>query len=303
MRKILILVDKVGKKKELLAELVSRRLAKGNFQIALARFSDLYFEIDGKNILIEVEGEPIENFDLVYFRRAGENFGVIAGTLALCLKQLEIRFIDSAWSQLGPLGSKFTSLVRLSLAGLPVFPTVYIWPTNLEKYRDRIIKKFGFPLVAKELSMQRGKGVFKIESKEDFLKLPLKDRNGKGNQFMFQRFVKIKDEYRLLVLGSSVGVWEKKKITSPGEFRHNIALGGKEEFLPIAKIPQNISSVAILGSKALNLQISGVDIAVEKGTDKVWLVEVNRGPGFTYDTKISPEIHELADYLAKESNT
>jgi len=302
MKKFLILVDKIGKKKELLAELVARRLAKRNFQIALARFSDLYFEIDGKNILIEVEGESIENFDLVYFRRAGEGFSVLAGTLAVCLKRLKIRFIDSAWSQLGPLGSKFTSLVRLSLAGLPVFPTVYVWPTNLEKYRDRIIKKFGLPLVAKELSMQRGKGVFKIESKEDFAKLPLKDRNSRNNQFMFQKFIKIKDEYRLLVLGSKVGVWEKKTVTFPGEFRHNIALGAEEEFLPIAKIPQSISSVAITGSQVLNLQISGVDIAVEKGNDKVWLVEVNRGPGFTYDTKISPEIYELADFLAKESN-
>lgn len=302
MKKILILVDKVGKKKELLAELIARRLAKKEFQVALARFSDLYFEVAGKNIYIEVEEEPIENFDLVYFRRAGEKFSVLAGTLAICLKKLGVKFIDSNWLEIGPLGSKFTSLIRLFLAGIPVFPTIYVWQNNIEKYRDRIIKKFGFPLVAKELSLQRGKGVFKIESKEDFKKLPLKDKDGKDNQFMFQKFINIEDEYRLLVLGKKVRVWEKKIITSPREFRHNIAIGAEEEFLPIAKIPKEVSAVAVSASQILGLQIAGVDVAKERGTNRVWLVEVNRGPGFTYDTKISPEIHELADFLAEETN-
>lgn len=302
MKKILILVDKVGKKKELFAQLVTERLKGENTQIVLARFSDLYFEIYGKNINIEIEGMPITDFDLVYFRRAGGTFSVLASTLAVCLKKLGVKFIDTTWSETGPIGSKFTSFVRLAIAGFPIFPTIYVWQTNIEKYRDRIIKKFGFPLVAKELSMQRGKGVFKIDTKEDFKKLPMKDSNDGDNQFMFQKFVQIENEYRVLVLGSKVGVWEEKVITEQGEFRHNIALGGAEEFIPVAKIPKEISEVAVNGSKALNLQIAGVDIAVEKGTGKVFLVEVNRGPGLTYDVKISPEIDEIAKFLGKESN-
>src|SRR4030042_1278978 len=36
----------------------------------------------------------------------------------------------------------------------------------------------------------------------------------------------------------------------------------------------------------------------EKGTNKAYLLEVNRGPGFTYDNKLSPELDELTEYMA-----
>jgi len=301
MKKILILVDKIGPKKELFAELVAQRLAGKGIRIVLARFSDLYFEIEPGRITVEIEDIPIRDFDLVYFRRAGDKFSGVAATLACYLRERRIKYIDTSWSEIGPLGSKFTSLLKLAMAGLPVFPTIYVWQTNIEKYQGKIIKKLGFPLVAKELSLQRGKGVHLIESKEDFGKLPLTDSRSGENKYMFQKYVAIKDEYRVLVLGEKAGVWERKIITAKGEFRHNIALGADEEFLPIAKIPDSISKLAVTAASFLSLQIAGVDIAVEKGTGKAFLVEVNRGPGLTYDVKISPEIDEIAKFLGKES--
>lgn len=299
MKKILILVDKIGPKKELFAEEISKRLRKDT-KVYMARFADLYFEINGKNLLIEIEDLPITDFNLVYFRRTGNKFSALASTLAICLKELGIKFIDSGWIEIGPLGSKLTSLLKLAIAGLPVFPTIFVCPENINKYQDKIIEKFGFPLVVKELSMQRGMGVYLFKSKKDLKKLPRKDSRGGDNQFLFQKYVDLENEYRILVLGDKAAVWEKKVITTPGEFRHNISLGAAEEFLPIKKIPQEIANVAIKGAKTLNIEIAGVDVATEKGTGKVYLVEVNRGPGITYDTKISPELHEIADFMARE---
>jgi glutathione synthase/RimK-type ligase-like ATP-grasp enzyme len=299
MRKILILVDKIGAKKELFAEEVAKRLGK-DIQLFMAKFSDLYLEIDGKKLNIKIQEFPITDFDLVYFRRTGEKFSVLASTLAICLETKGIKFIDSAWKNIGPLGSKFTSLIKLSQAGLPIFPTIFVWPANINNFSDEIIEKLGLPLVAKELSMQRGKGVFLIKSKEDFDKLPMQDSRGGNNQFLFQKYFKLKNEYRVLVLGNKAAVWEKKIITKEGEFRHNIALGAKEQFLPIKKIPQEISRIAVKGARVLGLEIAGVDIATEKGTKKIFLVEVNRGPGITYDTKISPELEEIAKFLGKK---
>lgn len=301
MKKILILVDKIGPKKELFAELIAQRLAGKGIRIVLARFSDLYFELDKGKITVRIEDMPITDFDLVYFRRTGDKFSALAATLAICLRELGVKFIDTTWESIGPLGSKFTSLVRLSIAGLPTPPTIFCWPTNIDKFSHYIVDKLGLPCVAKELSMQRGKGVFLIKSKEDFNGLPLTDKKGGNNQYMFQKYIDIKDEYRVLVLGEKAGVWERKIITQEGEFRHNIALGADEEFLPINKIPDSIADVAAKGTSTLNLQIAGVDVVVEKGTKKVFLVEVNRGPGLTYDTNTSPEIEEIARYLGKEA--
>lgn len=301
MKKVLIFVDKIGPKKELFAEEIAKKLGK-NKQLVLARFTDLYFEIDLKNISIFVNKIPITDFDLVYVRRAGDKFSVVAATLAQCLTSKGIKFIDSTWGEIGPLGSKFTSLVKLAMAGLPIFHTIYVTYPRISDFKKNIARSLGLPLVAKEVSTQRGKGVHKITSMADFGKLPAVDSEGRTNQFLFQKFTEIKEEYRLLVLGNRVRVWEKKTVTDPTEFRHNIALGAKEEFLDIKDIPKEFEDVAVKSAQALRLEVAGVDIAVERKTGKIFLIEVNRGPGITYDMNVSPELHEIAAFLDRELN-
>lgn len=299
MKKILVLVDKIGHKKELFAQYVAERM--GDTHITLAKFSDIYFEIDEKNVTVEILGANISSYDLIYFRRAGDMFSGVASNLAVFLAAKGVNFIDKSWAEVGPIGSKFTSLIKLALNNLPIIKSIYVWKDEIINNRERIIKTLGLPLIAKELSTQRGKGVIKINSEKDFETLPMIDSQGRNNQYLFQKYADLKDEYRLLVLGGKVGVWEKKVITTEGEFRHNVSLGAAEEFLKIKDIPGSLEKIAVEGARALNVQIAGVDIATDKNTGRYYLIEINRGPGFTYDTDISPEMDELAKYLRKEA--
>jgi glutathione synthase/RimK-type ligase-like ATP-grasp enzyme len=300
MKKILILVGIKGPKKGIFVTDIASRIGK-DVEITLAEFSDLYFSISDHNIYVEIAEVPLTDFDLVYFRRAGGGFSIMAATLATCLKAMGIKFIDSSWEEIGPLGSKFTSLVKLCVEGLPIIKSIYVRQKQIGKYQEKIIEELGLPLIAKELSMQRGKGVYKVESILDFEKLPAKSSTGSDNQFLFQEYKNLGDEYRVLVLGERVGVWEKKTLTVEGEFRHNVSLGAREEFLDLDKIPAILSKIAIDAAVKLNLQIAGVDIAEDKNTGKYYLIEVNRGPGFTYDTKVSPEMDQIAKFLKEET--
>ena len=278
---------------------VSEKL-NNNINITLAKFSDIYFEIDDKDTVVEVNGVDISKYDLVYFRRAGNRFSGVASNIAVCLKAKDINFIDKSWAEVGPMGSKFTALIKLSLNHSPIIKSIYVWKEEIVKNRERIIKTLGLPLIAKELSTQRGKGVFKIASAKDFDDLPMKDSRGGLNQYFFQKYTDIGDEFRLLVLKEKVGVWEKKIVTVKDEFRHNVSLGATEEFLKIRDLPPKLEKIAVDGAKALNVQIAGVDIATDKATGECYLIEINRGPGFTYDTNISPEMDELTKYLEEE---
>jgi D-alanine-D-alanine ligase-like ATP-grasp enzyme len=76
-------------------------------------------------------------------------------------------------------------------------------------------------------------------------------------------------------------------------------LGAKEEFMDIKKIPPKIKNVAIRAARALDIQIAGVDILIDK-KGNLWVLEVNRGPGLTYDSKVSPELDNLASFFAQE---
>jgi len=293
---LLILVDFIGPKKELFAEGIRKGLPP-DCQTSLARFSDLVFKVNGKNLEIEVDGigKNIKDFDLVYFRRAGSYFFSLAGTLAICLDYLKIPYFDTTFSQVGPDEDKFTNLVRLSLAGLPTIQTFFCWHTKLEEKVNEIIAHFGLPLIAKQLSSHRGKGVILIKNQNDFKKLP---KAFPEREFMFQKYIESKEEYRILVLKEGVGAYEEK-IPQKGEWRGNVALGAREEFIDVKATPENLKEIALAAARTLNIQIAGVDILVDVG-GKTWLLEVNRGPGITYDDKNSPEMANIASFFAEE---
>lgn len=296
MKNLLILVDSIGEKKETFAQLISERISSSGIKITLARFSDITFSLDGTNISVEVLGENIKNFDLVYYRRVGDRFFSLGGSLALCLNHFKIPFYDTCFLDVGPDEDKFTNQVRLSLAGLPTIPTFFCWHTQIDLYKDKIIEKFGLPLVAKSLGSHRGIGVSLIKKKEDFNDLWKEDDK---KDFLFQKYLENDEEFRLLVLKDRVAVAERKIRTNPNEFRSNVALGAREEFVDIAKIPQAMKDIAVKGAQTLKIQTAGVDILVDK-SGNFWLLEINRGPGLTYDTKLSPEFDELSKFFKRE---
>lgn len=296
MKQLLILTGKLTKKRKELCLYLNQALAD-RAKVSLRVFSDLIFEIDGKNIKVKLGNQDITDFDLVYFRGVGSDFLTLAGDLAFCLDHLKVEYFDTTFGQIGPFGSKITSLLKLSLAGLPAIPSFYCQRERIRKKVDYIVNKFSFPLVAKELSRQQGKGVFLLKKKKDFDFLKKFDPK---DQFMFQKFYPSNEEYRLLVLDGKVAVCEKKIRTDPSEFRSNVALGAKEEFLKVEHFPEEMKQMAIKATEVLNYQIAGVDIMIDSRTGKKWLLEANRGPGFTYDPKVSTELPALASFFAKK---
>lgn len=296
MKRLLLLVDFIGPKKELFAEGIAKGFPS-SYQVSLARFSDLIFKIDGKSVSIDIEelGKRITDFDLVYFRHAGTKFFSLAGTLAICLDYLNIPYFDTTFGQVGPDEDKFTNLTRLSLAGLPAIPTFFCWRSRIEDKKNKIMAEFGLPLIAKQLSSHRGRGVILIRSKDDFKKLPKEFPEG---EFMFQKYYENKDEYRILVLNNTIGAYERK-IPQGKEWRSNAALGAKEEFIDVSMIPEDLKEIAVGAAKTLNIQIAGVDILVDK-SGKIWLLEVNRGPGISYDDQESNEMANLASFFLQE---
>jgi len=297
MKKILLLVDKIGRKKEALA-LGMQEYLKDTAKVYLGKFSDIAIDVDGKDIAVKIKGKDIADYSLVYFRRAGIDYFTLAGTLGICLEYLRVPFFDSALAQIGPAGNKLTSQIYLAIAGLPTIPLFYCWPDKVLENVEYIVKKYGLPMIAKKTTSQRGLGVFMINTKDDFAKVLGTDPEG---QFFFQKYCPPKKEYRLLVLGEKVRVWEAKIPTDPKEFRSNISLGGREEFYPLKDLPEKMAEIAVKAAKTLRVQVAGVDLLEEKKTEKIWLLEVNRGPGLTYDDETSPELKELASFFLEES--
>lgn len=292
MKRILILG--VGKKTNELRDGLTKNLPR-DVIVELAKFEDIIINIEQKNTSIFIDGKNILDYDIVYFRRAGKKFIWLAGTIAIFLDKNKKVYFDSVYKNIGPIGTKLTSLIKLAVDGFPVVTSVYCYSENIIKNFDGFTKKLGLPMVAKDLYSQRGVGVSLIKNKKDLETLVSKFP---GKKFMFQKFVDKSDEFRILVLGDDVGCFERKKSPDPNEFRNNVSLGANEDFIEIEKTPKEIKDISIAAAKSLGIEIAGVDVVVDKNSNH-WILEVNRGPGFTYDSKDSPEITNLARFFAK----
>jgi glutathione synthase/RimK-type ligase-like ATP-grasp enzyme len=302
MKKLLILVGKMKAKKELFARLISERMGK-DVKVVLATFSDLYIEIGKDETKVLIGGVDIGEFDLVYFRRINHSLFPLSGTLALCLDELGIKYFDTKFKEIGAGGDKFTAAVKLAFAGVPISKTIFCPKEKILSEKDRIASSLGFPIVAKNTTAQGNSGIFLLKKKEDFenlLNLMEEKLGGESSQFLFQQYIDIDKEFRLLVLGDRVAVAHKKDKRNYGNLVVSYDVPNLETvFVDVNEIPDYLKAIAIQAAEAVNIEIAGVDVCIEKETGRGIVIEVNRGPGFEYDKSKSSEISEVADFLTK----
>lgn len=300
MKKLLILADKPGKKIKTFYDGLAENLT-GEVDVALAFFEDLTLNVKANNVEAHIDSLDcsLRDFDMIYFRRTSRIFLSLACDLAVCLDNWHIPYPDPALGKLGVTGTKLTSYLRLAFSGLPVIPIFYCWHTKIMEKSEEIIAKFGLPLIAKGLDGHRGESVFLIKEREDLKSLV--DNNPKKD-FFFQKFLPSDEEYRVLVMGGKPGAFERKIRTDPKEFRSNAALGAREVFMDVKEIPPQMREISLKAAKALDLDIAGVDLIVDK-QNGLWLLEANRGPGITYyEDRVSPELAAFISFFREEIN-
>lgn len=298
-KKLLILVSRKDENKEKLADYLTKHFGD-NVGVALADFSDLVFEIESGKVLVEIEGKNICDFNLIYFRKTA-GFYSMAAALSIYLESVGIKFFDKVFINGSFTGDKFTSLMRLAVNNLPIVPSFLCWKGVLPKTKKRIVEKFGFPIVAKEVTTQRMQSVFLIKSFKDFDKLPDRTVNEKDARYLFQKFINFDKEFRLLVLKENVGVVHTKTMRDNTGFQIGYSdMEEQPEFLDPFDVPAKIKEAAIKAAKVLHIQVAGVDIAREKETGRIYIFEVNRGPGLEYDTSVSLELPKIAEFFESE---
>jgi glutathione synthase/RimK-type ligase-like ATP-grasp enzyme len=298
-KKILILAAKRSENKEKLITYLQKYFDK-KAEVVLAIFSDLIFEIEEGKVLVEINGRNINDFNLIYFRNTS-GFQAMAAALSIYLESTNVKFFDKSHISGSFMGDKFTSLMRLAVNNLPIVQSVLCWKKAIPKNKELIVQKLGFPIVAKEVTTQRMQSIFLLKNLTDFDNLPDKTKNGRDARFLFQKFISIDKEFRVLVLGNTVGIVHTKTVRDNTGFK----LGYKNEneypeFLDPKDVPNIIKDTAIKSANVLKIQIAGVDICREVGNNKIYVFEVNRGPGIDYDTKVSQELQKIGDFFASE---
>lgn len=298
-KKILILVGEITDEKKKLRELISG-FVDSNIEVKLDTFSNLTFELEDGKVFVKVSGQDIRDFNLVYIRSMDSSLSFTVGTLAFCLDYFKIKYFNTRFRNVRAVNDKLTSLITLSLNGLPTMPTFFCGREKIESNIDYLVEKYGYPIVVKEVATHHSKGLFVMRERGDFQKLLKRKSKRKVEQFLFQKYIPIEKEYRLLVLGNSVRS-AQKMYRDLGGFQSYIDYDKKEEFVDINEISLEAKEIAVRSANVLNMQVAGVDVLMTKKDLEIMLIEVNSSPGFTYDTRLSPEIPQLSKFLEEEA--
>lgn len=229
-----------------------------------------YLDLSTKGPQVYFKNKALKDIDAV-IPRIGSSI-TFYGTAIL--RQFEMMGIPTLNSSNGVLQArdKLCALQMLSRAGIPLPKTSF---ANSTKMTNHLIKLVGgAPLVVKLLQGTQGKGVVLCETGKAAESLIDAFREMDAD-FMVQEFVKEAGgaDIRCFVVGDEV-VASMQRQAKEGEFRSNLHRGGSAIQIEISEQER---SIAINATKALGLEVSGVDILRSKSGPCV--IEVNSSPG------------------------
>jgi ribosomal protein S6--L-glutamate ligase len=167
---------------------------------------------------------------------------------------------------------KLRSLQLLSTKGIPM-PTTGFANSPMDT-SDIIQMVGGAPLVIKLLEGTQGKGVVLAETAKAAESVINAFKSLRAN-ILVQEFIKEADgkDIRCFVIDGKV-VGSIQREAAKGEFRANLHLGGTASTV---KISAEERKIAVAATKAMGLQVAGVDIIRSSSGPKV--LEVNSSPG------------------------
>lgn len=191
----------------------------------------------------------------------------------MLLRQLELMGMRTTLSSEGLITArnKFLALQALREAAIPIPHSILLASRPDFMEAAQMVR---YPAILKILSGTQGVGVMRVRSIDETASI-VDTLKFFGEVVLLQEYIPNPGvDIRALVVGDRV-VGSMKRVAPHNEWRANIHLGAKG--VPI-ELDDRAKDVAVRASKAVGLEISGVDM-IFRGDDP-YVLEVNASPGF-----------------------
>lgn len=225
------------------------------------------------NMVLFVQGEKVEKPDFVFpWTSVGTNSFSL--TLFKQLEEMGVPMLNTSDS-IVLAADKYSSLLKLSKAGLPIPKMMFVTKRNSSKV---ISEYFSFPVVLKTWPGQSGVGVMLVHdmySMDDFISI-MRKLDPSSNVLVQEYIEESKGrDIRVVVLdGEVLGMVERRALD--GGFKSNFARKGELRTIPEI---EEVKQIALEAVDVLGLNYAGVDILYD--TDGYKICEVNSAPGFS----------------------
>ena len=232
---------------------------------------DIFVNKDNKKSIL-VNGEPSDLPKFV-FPRTGSGTSYYIKAVIRHFERMDIPVINSS-DAIDNVKDKLYTHQILAQSNLDIPKTMLLrYPIDI----DFVEKNIGFPVIVKKISGSYGRGVFLCEDKKQLRQLvTMAELTKKSYDIILQEFIKDTwgKDLRVFVVNDKVVGCMMRQATDD-DFRANITRGG--EGFPY-EVNEQIEWLSSESSKALNLDIAGVDLLFQNGGYKI--CEVNSNPGF-----------------------
>ena len=232
---------------------------------------DIFVNKENKqSILVNGKSLPLPKF---VFPRTGSGTSYYIKAVIRHFERMDIPVINSS-DAIDNVKDKLYTHQILAQSNLDIPKTMLLrYPIDI----DFVEKNIGFPVIVKKISGSYGRGVFLCEDKKSLRQLvTMAELTKKSYDIILQEFIKDTwgKDLRVMVVNNKVVGCMLRQATDD-DFRANITRGG--EGFPY-EVNEQIDWLSVESSKALGLDIAGVDLLFQNGGYKI--CEVNSNPGF-----------------------
>ena len=232
---------------------------------------DIFVNKENKqSILVNGKSLPLPSF---VFPRTGSGTTYYIKAVIRHFERMGVSVINSS-DAIDNVKDKLYTHQILAQSNLDIPNTMLLrYPIDI----DFVQKNIGFPVIVKKISGSYGRGVFLCENKKQLNQLvTMAELTKKSYDIIIQEFVKDTwgKDLRVFVVNNKVVGCMMRQATDE-DFRANISRGG--EGFPY-EVNEQIEWLSSESSKALGLDIAGVDLLFQNGGYKI--CEVNSNPGF-----------------------
>jgi len=251
--------------------------------------------IDAKTLAISTHnGTAYYDFGNIVLQRCVSHYRGLY--LTACLEFLDSKVINT-YSTAEICGNKLLTSLYLSKNKIPTPRTHFAFGPEVA---GDIADKLGYPVVLKPIVGSWGRMVVPVKDKdvmESMIEMREEMPNPLSKIYYIQDYVnRPPRDIRTIVVGDRI-VTAIYRYSAEGEWRTNIARGGKAELCPITK---ELEDICIGASKAVGEGILGVDL-MEDEKEGLVVHEVNNTVEFKGAASVSEKdiAAEIINYAAK----
>jgi len=261
--------------------------------VVIESFLNLECNFDDK-LLIDIKGKNLKEFDIVIIREAShlKYQKSILGLVANYLSNSQTYLLNSTSIIKYPNNyNKIIQYTQFLKNNIPIPKSFF--SMNL----DNTFKFFNENYLIKPSKGSLGTGIYlinELQTQMDTFK-----QTHITDEYIVQKRINNNHDLRIIVIGDKA-YGAMKKTMSNGSIVSNFAAVG---LISHVKLTDKISELALKAVKAVNLEYGGVDIMLDKETNKPFILEVNRNAffeGFEKSTKINVA-KELLKYLIEKA--